>query len=144
MAEIFFVGAGPGDPDLITVKGLRLIEDADVLLYAGSLVNPLLVEKSHARIKLNSYGMKLDDQIGLLVQHAESGKKVVRLHSGDPSLYGAISEQIIELEKRGVGVISANLIFFNQEGMHLAIAEFFFSFLRQARFLWNSIGGHIF
>ncbi|MDH7510661.1 MAG: precorrin-4 C(11)-methyltransferase [Methanolinea sp.] len=104
MPKIYFIGAGPGDPELITVKGLHLIENADVLLYAGSLVNPLLIQRSHASVKVNSYGMKLEDQIELLVKHAESGKIVVRLHSGDPSLYGAISEQIIELEKRGLRV----------------------------------------
>ncbi|OPY35503.1 MAG: Uroporphyrinogen-III C-methyltransferase [Methanoregula sp. PtaU1.Bin051] len=104
MPRIFFVGAGCGDPDLITVKGQRLLEEADVLLYAGSLVNPELVGRSRAPIKRDSWGMKLDDQVSLMVHHANAGKNVVRLHSGDPSLYGAITEQMVELEKHGIDV----------------------------------------
>ncbi len=101
---IAFVGAGPGATDLITVRGWCLLEEADVLLYAGSLVNPELVAVSSAKIKENSWGMKLDDQIAFMVTHARAGKKVVRLHSGDPTLYGSISEQIIALEKAGIGI----------------------------------------
>ncbi len=105
MAEkIWFVGAGPGDPELVTVKGLSLLENADVLIYAGSLVSPELVARSHAPTKLDSWGMDLEALV-LAMEHAvKSGKKVVRLHSGDPSLYGAIVEQIDELEKRGIAV----------------------------------------
>ena len=101
---IAFVGAGPGATDLITVRGWCLLEEADVLLYAGSLVNPELVAVSSAKIKENSWGMKLDDQVTFMVTHAQAGKKVVRLHSGDPTLYGSISEQIIALEKEGIGI----------------------------------------
>lgn len=101
---IAFVGAGPGATDLITVRGWCLLEEADVLLYAGSLVNPELVAVSSAKTKENSWGMKLDDQIAFMVSHARAGKKVVRLHSGDPTLYGSISEQIIALEKEGIGI----------------------------------------
>lgn len=100
--EVWFVGAGPGDPELITVKGERLVKEADVLIYAGSLVNPALVEMSGAAIKLDSWGMHLDEMVGLMVQHARDKKKVVRLHSGDPSLYGAIVEQIELLEAEGI------------------------------------------
>jgi len=99
---VFFVGAGPGDPDLITVKGHALLETADMLVYAGSLVNHALVAQSNAAICLDSWGMKLEDIIAQMEQHAKAGKKVVRLHSGDPSLFGAISEQIAELKKRGI------------------------------------------
>lgn len=101
---IWFVGAGPGDPDLITVKGLRLIEEADVLIYAGSLVNPDLVARSKAAVKRDSMEMKLDDQVAEMVRYTTEGKKVVRLHSGDPALYGAIIEQIVPLENAGIQV----------------------------------------
>lgn len=102
--KIWFVGAGPGDPELITVKGQRLVKGADVLIYAGSLVNPALVAESGAAVKLDSWGMHLDEMVDTMVQHATAGKKVVRLHSGDPSLYGAIVEQIEKLEKQGIAV----------------------------------------
>ncbi len=103
-AKVWFVGAGPGDPELITVKGHRLVHEADVLIYAGSLVNPVLVAESGAVIKLDSWGMHLDEMVDTMVQHAADGKTVVRLHSGDPSLYGAIVEQIEKLEERGIAV----------------------------------------
>lgn len=101
-SPVFFVGAGPGATDLITVRGWCLLEDADVLLYAGSLVNPELVAVSRAPVKADSWGMKLGDQISLMAEHARAGRKVVRLHSGDPSLYGAITEQMIELKNQGI------------------------------------------
>ncbi|MDD1701610.1 MAG: cobalt-precorrin-4/precorrin-4 C(11)-methyltransferase [Methanoregula sp.] len=103
-AKVWFVGAGPGDPELITVKGHNLVKNADVLIYAGSLVNPALVAESGAAIKLDSWGMHLDEMVEVMAGHAKAGKNVVRLHSGDPSLYGAIVEQIAELEKRGVSI----------------------------------------
>jgi precorrin-4/cobalt-precorrin-4 C11-methyltransferase len=103
-SKVWIVGAGPGDPDLITVKGEELVRTADVLIYAGSLVNPDLVGRSHAPFKLDSWGMHLPELVSIMETHAKEGKKVVRLHSGDPSLYGAIVEQIAELEKRGVAV----------------------------------------
>jgi len=103
-AKVWFVGAGPGNPELITVKGLSLLKRADVLIYAGSLVNPELIAQSGATIKMDSWGMQLEDLVAAMEMPAKSGKTVVRLHSGDPSLYGAIVEQIEELEKRGVSV----------------------------------------
>ena len=103
-AKVWFVGAGPGDPGLITVKGQALVDTADVLIYAGSLVNPVLVEQSKAAVKLDSWGMHLDEMVGALEKHAKAGEKVVRLHSGDPALYGAIVEQMELLEARGVEV----------------------------------------
>jgi len=102
---VWFVGAGPGNPELITVKGLALLKAADVLIYAGSLVNPELVAQSGAKIKLDSWGMHLPDLVEVMETHAKANKKVVRLHSGDPSLYGAIVEQIAGLEKRGIAVV---------------------------------------
>lgn len=101
---IWFVGAGPGDPDLITVKGRALLDRADVLLYAGSLVSPALVSSSPAPEKVDSWGMHLDDIVSLMAARAGEGKRVVRLHSGDPSLYGSIVEQIAGLEELGIAV----------------------------------------
>lgn len=102
---VYFVGAGPGDPGLITVKGMDLLSEADVLVYAGSLVNPELVAKSKAQLKLNSLGMSLDEMVSIMAKASKEGKSVVRLHSGDPSIYGSIFEQIHELESCGVHVV---------------------------------------
>lgn len=100
---IHFIGAGPGDPDLITVKGRRLIQEADVIIYAGSLVNPhvLDVAKPEAEI-YDSAGMTLPEVISVMEQKAAEGKQVVRVHTGDPSVYGAHREQMVELDKRGI------------------------------------------
>jgi precorrin-4/cobalt-precorrin-4 C11-methyltransferase len=102
MNPVYFVGAGPGDPDLITVKGMDLVQRADLLIYAGSLVNPELVARSPAMEKLNSWGMNLEDLLQVMEAGIRADKLVVRLHSGDPSLYGAIVEQIAGLAKRGI------------------------------------------
>jgi len=101
---IWFVGAGPGDPELITVKGKALLDKADVLIYAGSLVNPALVAGSPAAETLDSWGMHLDEMVALMADRVKQGKTVVRLHSGDPALYGSIVEQIAELKKSGISV----------------------------------------
>ncbi len=101
---VWFVGAGPGDPELITVKGRSLLDRADLLLYAGSLVNPALVASSPAPEKRDSWGMHLDELVRLMAGRAKEGNVVVRLHSGDPALFGSIVEQIAELEKLGVAV----------------------------------------
>ncbi len=102
MSKVFFVGAGPGDPDLITVKGQELVKNADVLIYAGSLVNQTLVEMSQAQVKLNSWGMSLKETGDAIERGLREGKKVVRLHSGDPAIYGAIVEQMDDLRQRGI------------------------------------------
>jgi len=104
METVYFVGAGPGDPDLITVRGMRLLEEADLLIYAGSLVNPELVARSGEAEKLNSHGMSLGELVDAMYSAARRGRRVVRLHSGDPALYGAIVEQIADLEALGVTV----------------------------------------
>lgn len=101
---IWFVGAGPGDPELITVKGRALLDRADVLLYAGSLVNPALVASSPAPEKVDSWGMHLDDLVSLMADRVKRGKTVVRLHSGDPALFGSVVEQIAELKKQNITV----------------------------------------
>lgn len=101
--KVFFVGTGPGDPELITVKGMNLLKDADLVIYAGSLVREKVLgycEKDPV-IK-NSASMSLDEITSLMVEAARQGKKVVRLHTGDPSLYGALREQADVLEKEGV------------------------------------------
>ncbi len=101
---IWFIGAGPGDPELITVKGRGLLDRADVLLYAGSLVSPVLVASCPAPEKVDSWGMHLDDMVSLMAERVKKGKTVVRLHSGDPALFGSIVEQIAELEKLNIAV----------------------------------------
>jgi len=100
---IYFVGAGPGNPRYITVRGRELLESADFVMYAGSLVNPVVLNIVHGE-KLDSFGMKLEDIADVLSKKVDEGKNVVRLHSGDPSLYGAIIEQIDSLKKRGIDV----------------------------------------
>lgn len=91
--KVSFVGAGPGDIELITVKGQRLIDEADCIVYAGSLVNPEMLTESSAEIH-DSAGLHLDQIIELIVNAWKKGQKVVRLHTGDPSIYGAIKEQM--------------------------------------------------
>lgn len=94
-----FVGAGCGASDLITVRGMRLIEKADVIIYAGSLVNPDLLEYAKKECEIhNSAYMNLDEVIGVIVNAEQSGKMTVRLHTGDPCLYGAIREQMDRLD----------------------------------------------
>jgi len=100
---IYFIGAGPGDVDLITVKGKNLLERADLIIYAGSLVNPELLKYAKPEcVVMNSAHMTLEEVIAAMVPAAQSGKLVVRLHTGDPSIYGAHREQIDLL--RGYGL----------------------------------------
>ena len=97
---VHFVGAGPGAVDLITVRGLSLLKDADVVIYAGSLVNPELLKNCKNKCEIhNSAYMNLEEVIETMKKAESEGKSVVRLHTGDPSLYGAIKEQIDLLEK---------------------------------------------
>lgn len=100
---VHIIGAGAGDPELITVKGQRLLREADVVIYAGSLVNPELLKvcKGGAEI-YNSAEMTLDEVLYVMETAAAAGKSVVRLHTGDPSIYGAIQEQIDALEAKGI------------------------------------------
>ena len=96
---VYLIGAGPGDPELITLKGKRLINEADVIIYAGSLVNAEVLSghKEDAEIH-NSASMTLDEVIEVIETGVNAGKKVVRVHTGDPSIYGAIREQMDRLE----------------------------------------------
>jgi precorrin-4/cobalt-precorrin-4 C11-methyltransferase len=100
---IWFVGAGPGDPELITVKGRRLLESADVVIYAGSLVpRTVLTWTRSSCVCHDSATLHLDEQVQLMVEAHAAGRQVVRLHTGDPSLYGAIGEQMRALDERGI------------------------------------------
>jgi len=99
--EVHFVGAGPGDPELITVKGQRLLREADVVIYTGSLVPKALITGLKAEIH-DSAGLNLDEVFAITRQSWRAGKKVVRLHTGDPSIYGAINEQIALLDKNNI------------------------------------------
>jgi len=100
---INFVGAGPGAVDLITVRGKNLLEQADIIIYAGSLVNPALLEYAKESCEIhNSASMTLEQVIDVMKKGEGSGKAVVRLHTGDPSIYGAIREQIDMLEEVGI------------------------------------------
>ena len=98
---VFFVGAGPGDPELLTLKGRRLLDEAELVVYAGSLVNPELLVGIRAECH-DSAGLDLAAITALLVPACRADKVVVRLHTGDPSMYGAIREQMRELERAGV------------------------------------------
>ena len=100
---VYFVGAGCGAKDLITVRGMRLLEEADVIIYAGSLVNPELLEyaKENAEI-YNSALMTLEEIIEVIKTAEECGKTTVRLHTGEPSIYGAVREQMDELDKLNI------------------------------------------
>lgn len=100
---VFFVGAGTGAADLITVRGMRLLEQADVIIYAGSLVNPELLQYAKEDCEIyNSAKLTLDEVIDIMQKAEVQDKKIVRLHTGDPSIYGAVREQMDELDKLGI------------------------------------------
>lgn len=100
---IHFVGAGPGAVDLITVRGMKLIEEADVIIYAGSLVNPKLLDYAKKNpVIYNSAEMTLEEVTEVMLTADEEGKSVVRLHTGDQSIYGAVREQMDILDARDV------------------------------------------
>ncbi len=103
MAQVHIVGAGPGDPELITRKGYRLVQEADVVIYAGSLVNPAILEACKKGCEIhNSASMSLDDVLAVTKASVAEGKTVVRLHTGDPAIYGAIQEQMDALKEMGI------------------------------------------
>ena len=100
---VHFVGAGPGDPELITRKGARLLAEADVVIYAGSLVNPELLDLCKDTAKIyNSASMTLDEVLEVMYDAEERNFTTVRLHTGDPALYGAIAEQMDALDKKRI------------------------------------------
>ncbi len=98
---VVFLGAGPGDPELITLKGRRLLDEADVVVYAGSLVNAALLDGIKA-VCHDSASLDLEAIMDLLAQGYQRGHKVVRLHTGDPAIYGAIREQMQWLDARQI------------------------------------------
>ena len=102
--KVIFIGAGPGDPDLITVKGAEAIKNSDVIIYAGSLVNPavLNIAKDDAKI-YDSAEMDLDEIIDVIKKAHSENKITARVHTGDPSIYGAIAEQINQLKALDIG-----------------------------------------
>ena len=100
---IHFVGAGSGAPDLITIRGKNLLEKADVIIYAGSLVNPQLLDYAKEDCQVyNSALMTLEEVLAVMFKAEEEGKMTVRLHTGDPCLYGAIREQMDVLDEKGI------------------------------------------
>ena len=99
---VYFIGAGPGDPELVTVKGQRLIRTAPVILYAGSLVPDAVLAGHTAERVVNTADLDLDAIVSLLADAHAKGKDVARVHSGDPSLYGAIGEQIRRIRALGI------------------------------------------
>ncbi len=100
---VYFVGAGTGAVDLITVRGMRLLEQADVIIYAGSLVNPeLLAYAKKVCVIHNSAKLTLDEVIQIISAAENEGKTTVRLHTGEPSIYGAVREQMDELDALGI------------------------------------------
>lgn len=122
--KVWFVGAGPGAPDLITVRGRDLIEKADVIIYAGSLVNPQLLDINSRNAEIhNSASMTLDEVVKVVEKAVSKQQMVVRLHTGDPAIYGAIREQMREFDKRdipyevvpGVSSFSASAAAMNME-----------------------------
>jgi precorrin-4/cobalt-precorrin-4 C11-methyltransferase len=103
--KVWIVGAGPGDPELITLKGRRLLEEADLVVYAGSLVNPALLEFARPGVAVfDSASMTLEEVLSLYDERKALAGSIVRLHTGDPSIYGAIQEQIDHCEAAGIPV----------------------------------------
>lgn len=101
--KVYFIGAGPGDPELITVKGAKRIREADIIIYAGSLVNREVIETKKESAKVyNSASMTLDEVIEVMEKGINEVKVVARVHTGDPSIYGAIREQMDILDEKGI------------------------------------------
>jgi precorrin-4/cobalt-precorrin-4 C11-methyltransferase len=101
--KVFFVGAGPGDPELLTIKAERLLRTCECCIYAGSLVSPGVIDLLPERAeKYDSASLSLQEIVSIFRKAQEAGIDVVRLHSGDPSIYGAIREQMNELDRLGI------------------------------------------
>ena len=99
--KVYFVGFGPGDKELLTLKGYKLLKKADLIIYPGSIIDEKLLDEFDGE-KINSYGLKLEEIINIIEKAVKEGKLVVRLCSGDPSIFSAVGEQIRELKKRGI------------------------------------------
>jgi precorrin-4/cobalt-precorrin-4 C11-methyltransferase len=101
--KVYFIGAGPGDPELLTLKALRIIQESPYCIYAGSLINPQILQYTPPGAKLvDSAQMTLEEIIEVIKEAWEQDKEVARLHSGDPFIYGAIQEQLQQLEVLGI------------------------------------------
>lgn len=101
--KVYFVGAGPGDPDLITVKGAKRVAEADIIIYAGSLVNKEVIQQRKESAEVyNSASMTLEEVIEVMERGINEKKIVARVHTGDPSIYGAIREQMDILDEKGI------------------------------------------
>ncbi|NOQ44870.1 MAG: precorrin-4 C(11)-methyltransferase [Nitrosopumilus sp.] len=105
MSNVFFVGCGPGDPELITVKAKKLIQKADVVVYSGSLIPPKILKLCKKGKLYDAAGLVREEIFDILCKNAKKDKLVVRLHDGDPSIYGAIKEQIDNLQEKGISSI---------------------------------------
>lgn len=100
---VYIVGAGSGDVELITVKGLKRVKEADIIIYAGSLVNPEILKEAKENCEIhNSAYMNLEEVIEVIKRGHSEGKNIVRLHTGDPSIYGAIREQMDILRENNI------------------------------------------
>ena len=102
MSKVYFVGCGPGDPDLITIKAKKLVQKADVIVYSGSLIPPGILKYNKKGKKYDAAKLVREEIFDLLLKNSKKGKTVIRLHDGDPAIYGAIREQIDNLEKQGI------------------------------------------
>lgn len=103
MSQVVFIGAGPGDPELITLKGKKWLEKADIVIYAGSLLNPEILKYCKPDAEFyDSAKMSLPEVLKVMINGVKAGKLVARVHDGDPSFYGAIQEQMDALEKEGI------------------------------------------
>ena len=107
MSKVVFIGAGPGDPELITIKGEKWMEQADVIIYAGSLLNPEILKYGKPGAELHdSAAMNREEVFKVMAKSVREGKLVARVHDGDPSFYGAIQEQMDFLKKEGIEYIN--------------------------------------
>ena len=101
--QVYFIGAGPGDPELLTIKAKNIIERADVIIYADSLINPEVCSCARERAEVyRSASLDLQEITGIIVSSVKQGKVVARLQSGDPGIYGAIQEQMTALDEQGI------------------------------------------
>ena len=100
--KVYFIGAGAGDPELLTIKGKKVLEKSDVVIYAGSLVNPEILDYAPQAEVYNSAGMTLEEVLDKIEESMEEDKVVARVHTGDPSIYGAIQEQMDYLKEENI------------------------------------------
>jgi len=105
VSDVFFVGCGPGDPELITVKAKKLIQKADVIVYSGSLIPPAILKLCKKGKLYDAAGLVREEIFEILYKNAKKDKLVVRLHDGDPSIYGAIKEQIDNLQEKEISSV---------------------------------------